>query len=51
MLGAVMAMQAADVAPTASQVAACVRARADYARVMPRWTALKAASAAIMSKK
>ena len=51
MLGAVMAMQAADVAPTASQVAACVRARTDYARVMPRWTALKAASAAIMSKK
>jgi hypothetical protein len=42
LLGAAMAMQAADVAPTASEVAACVRARSDLATVMARWAALKA---------
>jgi photosystem II stability/assembly factor-like uncharacterized protein len=42
-LTAAMAMQDADVAPTAAQVAACVRARALVAQVMARWTRLKRA--------
>lgn len=36
-----MAMQSADVTPTAGQVAACERARAQAAQVTARWTALK----------
>ena len=40
LLGAVMAMQNADVTPTAAQVAACTRARAQSAAVMARWTRL-----------
>ena len=39
-----MAMQDADVAPTAAEVAAANRARADAAAVMRRWTALKSAA-------
>jgi hypothetical protein len=42
MLAAAMAMQGADVTPTASQVAACARARVRYHDVMARWTALAA---------
>ena len=42
-LGAVMnAMQAADVAPTANTLAAVTAAQQNAARVMARWTALKA---------
>jgi hypothetical protein len=41
--GAAMAMQNADVAPTAAQLAACDRARAQAGEVMARWTRLKAA--------
>ncbi len=41
MLSAAMAMQGADVTPTAMQVAACDRARAQSTRAMPRWTRLK----------
>jgi len=33
-------MQGADVTPTASQVAACARARARYAAVIARWKSL-----------
>jgi hypothetical protein len=40
MLGAAMAMQDADVTPTAEEVAACVRARADAAPVLKKWNAL-----------
>ncbi|HEU5358075.1 MAG TPA: hypothetical protein VFU45_03055, partial [Gemmatimonadales bacterium] len=40
MLGAAMAMQEADVAPTAENVAACARARADAAEVLRKWNAL-----------
>jgi hypothetical protein len=35
-----MSMQAADVAPTARQIAAVEKARADYKDVMARWNRL-----------
>jgi hypothetical protein len=41
LLSAAMAMQSADVTPTASQVAACDSARASSRDLMGRWTALK----------
>ncbi len=41
LLGAAMAMQDAEVAPTARQVAACTAARRQLSDVMTRWTALK----------
>jgi len=41
-LAAAMAMDGADVAPTAPQVAACARARTQFATVMARWARLKA---------
>jgi hypothetical protein len=44
MLAAAMAMQAADVAPTAREVAACAEARRQFTEVMARWTALKTAA-------
>ncbi|HEV8381509.1 MAG TPA: hypothetical protein VGQ29_07990 [Gemmatimonadales bacterium] len=40
-LAAAMAMQDADVTPTAAQVAACARARAQVNAVMARWNRLK----------
>ena len=40
MLNAAMAMQAAEVAPTADQLAAADRAKAQYAAVVKRWRAL-----------
>ena len=40
MLSAAMAMQAAEAAPTAREVAACATARANSATVMARWTKL-----------
>lgn len=43
MIAAAMAMQGADVAPTARQVAASDEARAQFREVMARWTALRAA--------
>jgi photosystem II stability/assembly factor-like uncharacterized protein len=42
MLAAAMAMQGADVAPTAREVAACADARRQAAPVMARWTKLTA---------
>ncbi len=42
MMAAAMAMQDADVAPTARQVAACATARTQAAAVMGRWNSLKA---------
>ncbi len=51
MLGAAMAMQGADVAPTAGQAAACDRARAQSAQVTARWTALKMTGLAAFNAK
>jgi hypothetical protein len=42
LLAAAMAMQGADVTPTASQVAACARARTRYHEAMRRWSAIEA---------
>jgi hypothetical protein len=41
-MAAVMAMQGADLAPTAGQVATAAKARADARAVMQKWAALKA---------
>jgi hypothetical protein len=41
---AAMAMQGADIAPTAGQVAAAAKARADVKAMMDQWSALKASS-------
>jgi len=46
LLAAAMAMQGADVTPTAAQVAACDRARAQAAGVMARWARLRRAGKA-----
>ena len=51
LMAAAMAMQGADVAPTASQVAACDRARAQSAEVLARWTALKTTGLAAFNAK
>jgi hypothetical protein len=42
-LAAAMAMQDADVTPTAAQVAACARARTQVTAVMARWNRLRVA--------
>ncbi|MGI8548210.1 MAG: WD40/YVTN/BNR-like repeat-containing protein [Gemmatimonadaceae bacterium] len=49
MLAAAMAMQGADVTPTASEVAATVRAREQYNDVMARWTTLKTTGLATLN--
>ena len=41
-MAAAMAMQGADVAPTAGQVAAASRAVADVRALLQKWTTLKA---------
>jgi photosystem II stability/assembly factor-like uncharacterized protein len=41
MIAAAMAMQSADVTPTASEVAACTRARETAAATIRRWTTLR----------
>ncbi len=51
LMGAAMAMQGADVAPTANQVAACDRARKQSAEVMKQWTALKTTGLAELNAK
>jgi hypothetical protein len=51
MLAAAMAMQRAEVAPTASQIAAAGRARAQWAALLPRWTALKTTDLAAINAK
>ena len=50
-MAAAMAMQAADVAPTASQVAAVTKARTDAAAMMKRWNALKTTGLAGLNAK
>ena len=42
MMAAAMAMQGADVAPTARQLDAVAKARAQYKEVMARWSGLAA---------
>jgi len=51
MLAAAMAMQGADVAPTAREVAACDRAEAQSRAVLGRWAALKTGLAALNAKR
>jgi hypothetical protein len=51
MMSAAMAMQNADVAPTAGQVATVTRARAEGAEVMRRWNALKTSGLAALNAK
>jgi len=43
-MAAAMAMQGADVAPTAGQVAAAAKARSDVTAMMDQWSTLKASS-------
>jgi photosystem II stability/assembly factor-like uncharacterized protein len=50
MLAAAMAMQGAEVTPTASEVAACTRARAEGAAVQAKWSALKTTITAFNAK-
>ncbi len=49
-LAAAMAMQGADVAPTAAEVAACDRARADAAPLLARWQRLKTTGLAAVNR-
>ncbi|MHB8838283.1 MAG: WD40/YVTN/BNR-like repeat-containing protein [Gemmatimonadaceae bacterium] len=49
--GAAMAMQGAEVAPTARQVAACASASTQLDEVMRRWTALKTTRLAALNAK
>ncbi len=51
MMNAAMPMQSADVAPTAADVAACDRARADAVAVMARWRALSTTGLAAFNAK
>ena len=51
MQAAAMAMQGADVAPTAIQVAACTAARTQSAQVLPQWTRLKTTALAAFNAK
>jgi len=51
MMVAAMAMQGADVAPTARQVATAARARADAGAPMRAWTALKTSGLAAFNAK
>jgi photosystem II stability/assembly factor-like uncharacterized protein len=49
--GAAMAMQGADVAPTASQIAACDAARTQLDQVMQKWNALRTTELAAFNAK
>jgi hypothetical protein len=51
MLAAAMAMQGAEVAPTAREVAACATARTQSATVMARWTKLTTIDLAALNAK
>jgi photosystem II stability/assembly factor-like uncharacterized protein len=48
---AAMAMQGADVAPTASEIAACDRARAQSSEVLARWNVVKTTGLAAFNAK
>ena len=47
LMAAAMAMQGADLAPTANQIAACRRASASYRSVMAEWSALEKQARAV----
>ncbi|HEX4682465.1 MAG TPA: hypothetical protein VH277_07155, partial [Gemmatimonadaceae bacterium] len=51
MIGAAMAMQGADVTPTAGEVAAVAKARADGADAMKRWNTTKSQLASLNAKR
>jgi hypothetical protein len=51
MIQAAMAMQTADVAPTAGQIAAVAKARADAADVLRRWNAFRTTGLAALNAK
>jgi hypothetical protein len=51
MLAAAMAMQGAEAAPTAREVAACTNARTESATVMARWTKLTTIDLAALNAK
>jgi hypothetical protein len=51
MMAAAMAMQSADVAPTAREVAACTNARRDSAAVMAQWIKVKTIDLAALNAK
>ena len=51
LLTAAMAMQNADVAPTANQIAACSAARTQAAATLARWTVLKTTGLAALNTK
>jgi photosystem II stability/assembly factor-like uncharacterized protein len=51
LMGAAMAIQGAEAAPTASQVAACDRASRQLAEVLKKWTALKTTRLAALNAK
>ncbi|MCX6545209.1 MAG: glycoside hydrolase [Acidobacteria bacterium] len=51
MSSAAMAMQAAEIAPTAREVAACATARTNAAAVMAKWTALTSVDLAAFNAK
>jgi hypothetical protein len=51
MLAAAMAMQGAEAAPTAREVAACTSARAQSATVMARWAKLTTIDLAALNAK
>ncbi|HEV7705260.1 MAG TPA: hypothetical protein VGO46_13255 [Gemmatimonadaceae bacterium] len=51
LMTAAMAMQGADIAPTANQIAACARARAAYREVLAKWSAVEKEAVAVASGK
>ncbi len=51
LMSAAMAMQGADVAPTAMQAAACTRARGQFSAAMARWNALRTSGLAALNAK
>jgi photosystem II stability/assembly factor-like uncharacterized protein len=51
LLGAAMAMQSADLAPTAAQVAACDRTRSQAAPLLAQWARLRTAGLAAFNAK
>ena len=51
MLAAAMAMQAAEIAPTGREIAACTTARTNSAAVMARWTKLSTIDLAALNAK
>jgi hypothetical protein len=51
MLAAAMAMQNAEVAPTANEIAACSKARTESGAVLARWTKLKTTGLAALNAK